>query len=395
VSTLRSALDELQAEDLGWLADEQLEEDFGELQRASQVLEAERLRRLAEVQRRASFERNGYLSATSWLADRFRMAWSYASGQVRMARALAEMPVARAALAAGELSASSLPLLVAAREIDPAVFADHERILVDAARTLSVVELKYAIWYWRQAIDREGALKEAERLRERRRLHASQTLDGMVRLDGDLDPETGETVLTALRAAVDATWRRERDDDRSLAQMRADALGEICRRWLDSADRPQVAGERPHVSVTVALDTLQGRLPGLGEFELTGPVAPALARRLACDASVSRFITLGPSEPLDVGRRTSVVPAALRRAVVHRDRACRFPGCGRPHAWCDAHHIVHWSEGGATTRLANLMLLCRPHHRLVHEGGFGLEILEGRATFRRPDGSILEERAPP
>lgn len=103
----------------------------------------------------------------------------------------------------------------------------------------------------------------------------------------------------------------------------------------------------------------------------------------------------GRSEPLDVGRRTPVVPPAVRRAVIVRDRTCRFPGCDRPHAWCDAHHVEHWADGGPTA-LRNLVLLCRRHHRMVHApGGFGLRIEEGTSVFRRPDGSMLEDRAPP
>ena len=83
----------------------------------------------------------------------------------------------------------------------------------------------------------------------------------------------------------------------------------------------------------------------------------------------------------------------LRRLV--RDRGCRFPGCDRPHTWCDAHHVVHWADGGSTA-VANLTLLCRRHHRMIHRGRFRLERSDGRAVFRRPDGSILEEhRAPP
>jgi hypothetical protein len=131
------------------------------------------------------------------------------------------------------------------------------------------------------------------------------------------------------------------------------------------------------------------------EFDHTGPVAPDVARRLACDASVRRVVMTPGSEPLDVGRRTSVVPAAMRRAVIVRDRDCRFPGCERPHSWCDAHHVVHWADGGPTS-LANLLLLCRRHHGMVHRtGGFRLTLEEGVPVFRRPDGSVLEGRAPP
>lgn len=119
-----------------------------------------------------------------------------------------------------------------------------------------------------------------------------------------------------------------------------------------------------------------------------------MARRIACDASVLRVVLSGRSEPLDVGRKTLVVSPAMRRAVVVRDRRCRFPGCDRPHPWCDAHHVRHWADGGETS-VGNLLLLCRRHHRSVHGGGFGLELLDGRPVFRRPDGSVLEDRAPP
>ena len=121
---------------------------------------------------------------------------------------------------------------------------------------------------------------------------------------------------------------------------------------------------------------------------------PELVRRVACDASVSRVLTLGASEPLDVGRRTAVVPAPMRRAVVVRDVHCRFPGCDRPPPWCDAHHIRHWAHGGATA-LWNLVLMCRRHHRLVHEGSFRVEMREGQPWFGRADGSGLEQTGPP
>jgi hypothetical protein len=97
---------------------------------------------------------------------------------------------------------------------------------------------------------------------------------------------------------------------------------------------------------------------------------------------------------LDVGRRTSVVSPALRRALAVRDGGCAFPGCDRPYAWCDAHHVRHWAHGGETA-LSNLVLLCRPHHRSMHARGFGVAMSDGRPTFTRRDGMPLEDRAPP
>ena len=95
------------------------------------------------------------------------------------------------------------------------------------------------------------------------------------------------------------------------------------------------------------------------------------ARRLACDASVTRVVLDPASRPLDVGRRSRVVPPAIRTALVVRDRGCAFPGCDRPPPWTDAHHVRHWADGGATS-LDNLVLLCRRHHRTVHEGRWRL-----------------------
>jgi hypothetical protein len=118
--------------------------------------------------------------------------------------------------------------------------------------------------------------------------------------------------------------------------------------------------------------------PRAADTGWAGPIAGEAARRLACDARISRVITDGPSQPLDVGRRTRTIPPALRTALIVRDRGCTFPGCDRPPPWTDAHHLVAWIDGGPTS-LDNLALLCRRHHRAVHEGQWTLT--------RSPDGS--------
>ncbi|HJV05524.1 MAG TPA: HNH endonuclease signature motif containing protein, partial [Actinomycetota bacterium] len=158
---------------------------------------------------------------------------------------------------------------------------------------------------------------------------------------------------------------------------------------------PEVAGEKPHVTVLVDAEALRDGT-GTSELDHTGPVDPELVRRTAFDAGIARVVMAGRSEPLDVGRRTPVVPPAMRRAVAVRDRGCRFPGCDRPQGWCDAHHVVHWADGGPTA-LPNLVLLCRRHHRMVHaRRGFSLRLEDGRPVFRGPFGDVLEEeRAPP
>ena len=111
--------------------------------------------------------------------------------------------------------------------------------------------------------------------------------------------------------------------------------------------------------------------------------------RLACDAAKVVMTHGADGSVLDVGRRTRTVPPALRRALAHRDQGCRFPGCGLK--LCDAHHVEHWADGGAT-KLHNLVQLCRRHHRAVHEEGFTEELTAGgEARFRRPGGRVIEE----
>jgi hypothetical protein len=229
---LRSALDLLESEELGEVHDETLEQDLAELHLAAQRLEVQRLRRLAEMDRRRPWLRDGLLSTTSWCMSRFRVSAGVAATDVRTARALDGMPATRDALASGEISMSAARVLVSARESDREAFTESEALLLDAARRHSVSDLARAVGYWRHACESRRRVEVNEDpLYGRRRLHVSPTVFGMVRIDGDLDPETGETVLTALTSCVDAEARSGNDEDRRTpSQRRADALAEVCRR---------------------------------------------------------------------------------------------------------------------------------------------------------------------
>jgi uncharacterized protein DUF222 len=244
MSELRSVVEQLRSASLPELPDALIEEDFEELHRALELLEVERLRRLAEVDRRRLFERDGHLSVASWLVTKFKVAWGTAREQVRMARSLEDMPAARDALDRGDLSMSAARVLVSARQADEEAFRRSEEQLVEAARIHSVSELGRVAGYWRQAVEREQMLSGEEKLRARRRLHASTSLFGMVQVDGTLDPESGETLLTALRAVMDTEARGKADDERTPAQRRADALTEICRRSTARSGRRWPASAR-------------------------------------------------------------------------------------------------------------------------------------------------------
>ena len=169
-------------------------------------------------------------------------------------------------------------------------------------------------------------------------------------------------------------------------------------RCSDGATDTSIPGPAPvataHVSAEIAPDTDLDA--GLAVIEQAGGLhlGREAARRVACDAGVVVLSHGADGEVLDVGRRTRTVPSALRRAVQSRDRnQCQFPGCESRR--CDAHHVEHWADGGAT-RLQNLLSLCRFHHRAVHEQGHRVVAgdADGQFRFLRPDGAPLPAEPP-
>ena len=259
------------------------------------------------------------------------------------------------------------------------------------------------------------SLARADRLAEREQAstrHAARELnyyhddDGCLVIRARLPAEEGAVVLQAINAAMDAQRPGEDEDaandvtavtskdENRFAQRRADALTTMAETTLRHGygDSPGSlsSAERYQVVVHVTAETLAEGESGRSELECGQRLAPDTARRIACDGSLLRITDDAAGNPLDIGRKTRAVPPAMQRALRSRDGGCRFPGCTHDR-FVDAHHIRHWANGGETS-LDNLALLCRRHHRLVHEGGFGVEpIANGALRFTRPDGRVIAE----
>ncbi len=154
-------------------------------------------------------------------------------------------------------------------------------------------------------------------------------------------------------------------DLRDLGQRRHDALIDICRLALATDTLPDNGGERPHLTVTADYDVLRGEI-GAGTLDSGESVSPDTVRRMACDAQIIPAVLGTHGELLDLGRSRRLFTGPLRRAIVLRDQGCAFPGCDRPPRWCDGHHVISWLTGGPTN-LANAVLLCRRHHRIIHQ----------------------------
>ena len=175
------------------------------------------------------------------------------------------------------------------------------------------------------------------------------------------------------------------------ASRRADALARVAEGWLAGNGSAGSAADRFVVNLHTDVETLAADGAGAeAELEEAGTVSAETARRLACDAAVVRWLDGHDGEPLGIGRKSRTVPPAIRRALQRRDLGCCFPGCSCAR-FVDAHHIRHWADGGPTS-LDNLVLLCRHHHRLVHEAGFTLErTAAGALEFTAPDGRRIPE----
>ena len=358
-------LDERQAQTelpLWRLSDADLDEAFEELQRSMVQIQAASAAHLAEIVRRRSYQPQ-HLDAISFVRDRLGVSAAEAHRRVAEAQGLAEHPEVAEAFAEARIDRPRVAMLLASAKVSSELFRRDAGMLVDQVAGLSMANATKAVEFWRAAADRESFARDAAHLHNRRRLHVSKTFGGMVRLDGELDPEGGELVITALRSLTEPS-NLDDSDDRTQAQRRADALVDLCADHLNHGQVPVTGGRRPHLTLTTSVESLQDDTTP-GQLDSGALITPEAARRIACDAAVTEIVANGGST-LDVGRKTRTIPPAIRTALIQRDGGCTHPGCDRPHRWCEAHHITHWAHGGPTT-LDNLRLLCRRHHRQAHE----------------------------
>jgi len=340
---------------------------------------------------------NGFRSCAEWLSWRVGLDPGAARERVRVARALGALPQLAGALARGELSYAKV------RALTRVATPETEARLLAVGRAGTAAHVERIVRAWRR-VDRQVEQQETAARHAGRSLQVYPDEDGMVVVRGRLEPEAGAVLVRALEAAREALYAQARAaaaegqaeaDPPTHGQRQADALALVAETALAHGLDPGPGSERyqvvVHVDAAVLADPAQ---PGQSALEDGVGVSGETSRRLACDATRVVLREAGDGQVLDVGRRTRTIPPALRRALQARDRGCRFPGCGVRHA--QGHHLHHWANGGPT-RLENLALLCRRHHRAVHEEGYQVERdADGTLRFRTPSGRPMPDvPAPP
>ncbi len=341
-------------------------------------LEAHATDLLAEIDEVKAYQRDGYTSPTALLKHRCAIAGNRAQRMVIRARALLHMPITAALFRRGVLSPEQVDVLCDARFVAPDEFRRDESKLCAWARSIPLVaELRKRLEYWKHEVALDDVEQIADFILSGRAINLGRRLFGMTRVTGWLNEEDGELFAAALE-----TGPPHADDERTPTQRRADRLMEI------------VAGGSysSHLVVHVDAGTAAGDGPGKAETSRGSVLTPDAIRRISCDCAVSRVVFGPDSQPLDVGRAMRLVPAPMRRALDARDGGCVSTGCDRPAHWCDAHHVIHWADWGLTC-LDNLVLLCRHHHRLVHEAQWTISGPATAPVFHRPDGTRLEDPA--
>ena len=385
---------------------------------------------LAEFDRRQGWAQHGVASCAHWLNWQCGISAGAAREKVRVARALTSLPKISEAFGEGRLSYSKV------RAVTRVATAETEDSLLNIALHGTAAHVERTVKGFRRVL-RVLERDEAEAAQERRYLDCRREADGSVRIAARLAPEVGELLLKALEAAQtelderagaaenagavatesdappasvpagtsEAQTAQQKPSNaatenvpagtsrRSVSQQRADALSHILERFVTGNCSGSANGAH-QVVVHIARDALCDVPESSGaEFDDGRVVAVETARRLGCDGALIGVAEGQKGEPLAVGRRTRAVPPAIRRALRVRDGGCRFPGCDRSR-FVHAHHIRHWADGGET-KLDNLVTLCSQHHRLVHEGGYGVRMNNGEIEFTRPSGQIMPPAGKP
>ncbi len=395
-SHLCEAVDALVGESIDGFSTLALGEDMVDIRRAIDRLEAEFLRRLHRFHNERGGQDDGGLSTVSWLRHRCGMTSKAAAYRKHLARTLGELPATLDSARAGRSSFGNMAMIAhLAGDVGVEQMAPMEAILVEAAETLDPGRMRTLTQAARLRLDPDGVLADDNRAHEQRWFECEQSYGGDFILRGLLDAEGGALLKTAIDALSHGLTPGE---TRSGSQRRADALVELAATQLRCGDHRDVHGQRPHLTLTVSAEALRGDTDAApAMLGGVGPIHPATARRIACDAvrTVVGVATpaagTGPAwaavdapvVPLAVTARTRTIPAHLRTALCLRDKGCRFPGCDKPPAWTDGHHIIHWHDGGPTV-LENLVSLCRTHHRRVHEQGWRIHVTDGVAVIEPP-----------
>jgi hypothetical protein len=362
---------------------------------------------------------HGCLSPAAFLSNNLGISHGEAKRKLRLANGLAAWPLLHEAIHQGSsLSISQAELLLRVATDERAELFERDlEMLIGHGATLNISQFAQVVKHWAAMADNHIASQPdsdnsdqlSAQVEVPSRLHVAATFDDRLELSGSLDTIDGLIVRAALDAALRLNQPAETDhetsetgsaeqvptDARPESVRNAEALTIIASFFLQHHRKVTGSGSVTNLDIRIDLDVLNGQRGGLAE---AGPRNTCVALKetlaLCCNSAVTRIVTTGESLIVDIGRATRSISPKLEKAIRHRDRHCRFPGCHMPGAFTDVHHVVWWSKGGETNR-DNLALICRRHHRMIHNNWSVAGNPNETLTFTNPNGRNFTTKPPP
>lgn len=346
---------------------ERMGKRIAELNAYLTVTQALFLELLREFDAELYWEAQGFKSCAHWLNFKCGLGMNAARERLRIAHALGKVSKIRSAFAEGRVSYSKV------RAMTRIATPDNEEMLLNIAHYGTAYDVERFVSEYRR-VERLQQPGTAQALYDRRELDYFRDEDGCLVIKARLPADKGELVLRALEHAMDSTSEDVDSAGESpitrepIAARRADALCGVAESYLNHPENKGSTADRYQVVMHVHVDAAPVASKPAALIENGPHVSAETSERVTCDCSTTVLVENERGEPLNIGRRSRTIPPPMRRALIARDGGCRFPGC-TSYRYCDGHHVQHWQHGGETS-LDNLVLLCRHHHQLVHEGGF-------------------------
>ena len=325
----------------------------------------------------------GFFTCAHWLNFKCGIGMNAAREKVRVAHALAHLPKIDKGLSKGELSYSKV------RAMTRIADETNEDYLMMIAKHGTAHHVEKLVSKYRTVRRLQDAAAAAEQYRDRELSHYYD-YDGCLVIKARMPAEQGALIIKALEMAMDKDFVGADDavggghaGETPIAARRADALAAIAETYMNNSESSGSTADRYQVvlhtvgAASAAIDVTAET----SEIENGPHVTAVTSQRISCDSTIVKIKEDENGEPLSIGRRSRSIPPPMRRALRIRDGGCRFPGCTNTR-FVDGHHFKHWADGGDTS-LDNLVLLCRHHHHLVHEGGFACEkSADGEVYFK-------------
>jgi len=378
---LTQGLEALRAVDTTLLTSTQLGHGLLTLQKVIDGLNTEHAKLMTEADKAGTHAGSGHKNMASWLAANGKTSYVKAQQQQKLGDAMNASPELHDAVTRGDLSPD------AAGQLLPTLGSDHSgKIgdLIDACKGATPAEARAAGEKF-QEINKPAGESDNEReakKRAKRFLRFDDQGNGLTAASGMFTTPDARTIQDAL-AAIIHLWN-DPDDPRTYQQKQADALLELAHAYSAG----QVLGGRnaPTVFVTIDIEVLEGRKPGVA-FNDKGDIVPAeVVRQMCTNANIARLLTWG-NVPIDMGREARLATNPQWKALIVRDGPyCRVPGCCMPAKWCEVDHIQEWAAQQGLTDLKWLILLCVYHHHLRHDPGVQLHGDASNLSITLPNG---------